>query len=55
VLDGFQLTARTSRYSLNSPSVLWSHRLLYRFQPNPVRFLARIRCRRIFFSTHSLM
>src|SRR3569832_893657 len=43
-----------SRYPLKSPSCLCSHSLLHRFQPQPDRFLARIRCLLPFFSTHRL-
>ena len=45
---------RRTRYWLNSPNPSYSQRLLHLFQPKPRRFRARIRCRRTFFSTHSL-
>jgi hypothetical protein len=44
---------RWTRERPHTPSVSSSHRLLHLFQPNPVRFRARITCRRIFFSTQS--
>ena len=48
-------SGRRTRYKLNSPSSPYSHSLLHRFQPKPFRFPARIRCRRIFFSTQFLI
>src|SRR5712692_6304501 len=53
--EHFQARARYwTRSSANSPSVSWSHAVLHLFQPKPRRFLARIRWRRTFFSTHCL-
>src|SRR5450759_2231524 len=48
-------SGRRTRYKLNSPSSPYSHDLLHRFEPKPFRFFARLRCRRIFFSTQSLI
>jgi len=45
---------RRSWYSLNKPSRAYSHSLLHRFQPKPLRPRARIRCCRTFFSTQRL-
>jgi hypothetical protein len=40
---------------LNSFKVSYSHGLLHRVQPKPLRFRARSMWRRTFFSTQSLM
>jgi hypothetical protein len=41
-----------TRYSLNSPSVSYSHFVLHCFNSIPLRPLARMKCLRTFFSTH---